>query len=446
MQSAGKIIVSESLANQLELPTQPFINVRVGQIIVSAQLEIRADDKDNYVLSPDLAQALYIRRRKQMKIRYDKAAEHLHLGPTIGVLSTFLPNKGEFDPTGVQADIMYLSNMGKLLPGQVFIFTPSSINWTNKTTHGYVYRQVSPDRGVWASDIYPLPDVVYDRVSSRVSEGKDVIKSTKVRLTNQPYLKYFNPSFLNKWKVHQILIGNPRLYPYLPETRLLNAENLQEMLKKYPVLFVKPSNGSLGFGIIKLKVNERGEINYVINRGRGRLRTQAENAEEFLKKTRKIRKDKPYIVQQGLDLATYRGSPFDMRIIYQKDGNGEWQISKKFVRVAAPGSSVSNLSSGGRAEPSKKVMRYLYPKKDTIEEKNKEIKALCHVIAVTLEKSINGTFGELGLDIGIDKKGRPYLIEVNSKPRKTTETDYSKAVIRNTFRRPLEYSVYLAGF
>lgn len=446
MQTAGKITVTQGLASQLELPMLPFIKVRVGQIIVTTELQVSAEAKQDYILSPALAQALYVRRRKQMMIRYDKAAGHLHLGPTIGVLSTFLPNKEEFDPTGVQADIIYLSNMGKLMPGQVFIFTPSSINWDNNTTRGYVYRQVSAERGVWASDIYPLPDVVYDRVSSRVSEGKELIKATKSRLTNQPYLKYFNPSFLNKWKVHQILMGNPRLYPYVPETRLLNGENLQEMLRKYPVLFVKPSNGSLGFGIIKLKRNERGEISYVVNRGRGRLRSQAENAEDFLKKTKKIRKDKPYIVQQGLDLATFRGSPFDIRIIYQKDGQGEWQISKKFVRVAAPGSSVSNLSSGGRAEPSRKVMKYLYSKKDTIEEKNKEIKTLCHMIALTLEKSITGTFGEMGMDIGIDKKGRPWLIEVNSKPRKTTETEYSKAVIRNTFRRPLEYSVYLAGF
>jgi len=434
------------MAQNLGLPLKPYIEVRAGQIIVTAELAISPDNRKSYLLSPSLAQALFIKRQKQMLIRYDSTAGHLHLGPTIGILSTFLPNKEEFDPTGVQADIIYLSNMGKLLPGQVYIFTPSSINWSNKTTRGYVYRQVAADRGVWVADTYPLPDVVYDRVSSRISEGKESIKSTKTRLMKQSYLKYFNPHFLNKWKVHQILSNNPRLHPYLPETNLLNSENLQNMLNKYPVLFVKPGNGSLGYGIIKLKKNERGEINYVVNRGRGRLRTQAENAGEFIKKTQKIRKDKQYIVQQGIDLALYRGSPFDIRIIYQKDGRGEWQISKKFVRVAAPGSSVSNLSSGGRAEPSKKVLKYLYARKESIEERNREIKTLCHTVALTLEKSSNGIFGELGLDIGIDKKGHPWLIEVNSKPRKTTESDYSRVIIRNSFKRPLEYSVYLAGF
>ncbi|MDD3894034.1 MAG: hypothetical protein PHU36_03325, partial [Syntrophomonadaceae bacterium] len=57
-----------------------------------------------------------------------------------------------------------------------------------------------------------------------------------------------------------------------------------------------------------------------------------------------------------------------------------------------------------------------------------------------------GIYGELGLDVGIDKNGALWLIEVNSKPRKTTESEYSTAVMRKTFKRPLEFASYLAGF
>ena len=55
-------------------------------------------------------------------------------------------------------------------------------------------------------------------------------------------------------------------------------------------------------------------------------------------------------------------------------------------------------------------------------------------------------FGEFGLDLGLDKNGDIWLIEVNSKPRKTTVTEMSKIIMRNAFKRPLEYSIYLAGF
>ncbi|WP_054695576.1 YheC/YheD family endospore coat-associated protein [Syntrophomonas palmitatica] len=445
METIGKISVSSALAQKLGLPYERYIHVRVGSVIVNTQLLIHDMEKSLYIVSPELAEALYIKKGKTLKIRYDHYHQHIHLGPTIGILSTFVPNREEFDPTSVQADIIFLSNTGKTMPGQVYIFTPDGINWSNLTTRGYVYKQTSPDRGVWVSAVYPLPDVVYDRVSTRVSEAKNRIKSTKQKLCALPHLKYFNPYFLNKWKVHQMLNSNIRLHDYLPETRELTTDNLDDMLHKYKSVFIKPSNGSLGLGIYKASLGENKSVHYVLHLKK-RFRSQADNAADFMKKTRKQRADKPYIVQQGLNLATYRGSPFDLRIIYQKDGKGEWQISKKFVRVAPVGSSISNLYSGGRAETSKRVFRYLYQRKDIIEEKNHLIKNLCHMVATTLEKTSGSIFGELGLDIGIDKNGNPYLIEVNSKPRKTTETEFSRGVMRNTFKRPLEYGVFLAGF
>lgn len=445
MKTIGKIYISKILATKLGLPEKPVITIRAGHIILNTELIIKNNDRSTYMLSPTLAGALYIKKRKKMQLRYDAHAEMLHLGPTIGILSTFLPNKGEFDPTSVQAELIFLSNVGKILPGQVYIFTPNSINWTNKTTRGYVYRQVSPERGVWVSAIYPLPDVVYDRIASRKGEARQLIKETKKKLMELPYLKYFNPFFLNKWQVHQMLENNFRLKPHLPETKPLTTENLEEMLSKYKTLYLKPSNGSLGLGIIKVTRDERGVLRYVVHR-RKRMRSQADSATQLMKKTRSFRSGKPYIVQQGIPLATYRGSPFDLRIIYQKNRHGQWQIGKKFVRVAARGSVVSNLSSGGRAVSSKKVMRYLFRKPNIINQKNREIKEICQTIAETVEIVTRRTFGELGLDIGIDNDGHPWLIEVNSKPRKTTETEMSRVIMRNAFKRPLEYSIYLAGF
>ena len=220
---------------------------------------------------------------------------------------------------------------------------------------------------------------------------------------------------------------------------------MQEMIRKYKTLFVKPSNGSLGKGIIKVNILSKGKMSYVVY-GNSRYKSQADNVEEFLKKTTKVRRDKPYIVQQGLDLAVYRGSLFDLRVIFQKNRDGKWLVGKKFVRLAPRGSSISNLSRGGKVEISKRIFRYIYHNNDRINRKFEEAKQLCLRVATVLEEKSNGVYGELGMDIGIDKKGALWLIEVNSKPRKTTETEFSRAVMRRTFRRPLEYAMYLAGF
>ncbi len=442
----GQITVSDKFIEKLNFPVRTNIVVRAGVRLIRTNLEVKPGLPSTFTVSPQLAKALFINSTNKLQLRYDQTEDLLHIGPTIGILINTLPNKESFNPNSPQAELIYLSNIARAMPAQVYIFTPSSIDWENNTTRGYVYKHTSLNSGVWQSSIYPLPDVVYDRISTRSSEARSITKMTKKKLMSLPYLEYFNPSFLNKWRVYQLLSSNDYLLGYMPETRILNQENLSTMLAKYPQLYIKPSNGSLGKGIIKADSNGNGKSFYTIF-GSVTQHGKADSPLDFLKRTHSKRKKKPYIVQQGIELAKYKDSAFDIRIIYQKNEAGQWVISKKFVRVAPHGSSISNLSSGGRVERSRTVLANVFNKnKSLIDAKNKEMKNLCEAVATTLEESSQKTFGELGLDIGIDKHGRLWLIEVNSKPRKTTESEISKNIVYNTFKRPLEYAIYLAGF
>ncbi|MEN6388780.1 MAG: YheC/YheD family protein, partial [Syntrophomonas sp.] len=213
----------------------------------------------------------------------------------------------------------------------------------------------------------------------------------------------------------------------------------------YKTLFLKPANGSLGSGIIRVIVKGPGKLHYTTY-GARRRPGQADNALELLEKTGGFRKDRSYIVQQGLNLSTYRGSIFDLRIVYQKNSTGKWQIGKEFVRIAPGKSAVANMARGGTATQSHKVLKHLYHQEEAVKEKRRLIKGLCNKIALAIEKGSGQFFGELGLDIGLGQNGRPYLIEVNSKPRKTTETELSQIEMKNAFRRPLQYATHLAGF
>lgn len=441
----GKIVISDLMAQKLGIPIKPLVKVRVGNIIINTKLVINhKESRPLYMLSPELAKALHLRKRKYLKIRYDVEKDMLHLGPTIGILVASIPNKTEFDPKSIQAELIYLSKIGQKMPAQIFVFTPGGINWNEKTVKGYNYKELTGGNGIWVGSTYALPDVIYDRISSRKSELS--FDKTREKLKKLAYSFYFNPSFLNKWKVHEILSANPKLHAYLPETKLLNETNLEDMLRKYKVLYAKPVDGSLGRKIIKINYDDKMQkINYTVY-NKGHFKSQAVSAADFIKKTRVTRDKKTYIIQQGIDMADYSGAIFDIRIIYQKNRQGKWQISKKFVRVAPKGSGISNLSSGGKAQTSKKVLHYLFRNKELIEAKNQEIADLCQKVALTLEQSGTGIYGELGLDIGIDKKGHLWLIEVNSKPRKTTETELSMTIVKNTFKRPLEFAFYLAGF
>ena len=442
-----EILVSHKLIDKNNIPRTNAIRVRVGNNIVYSKMRITSDGK-GWGISSSLARALNLKNSNRLRLRYDEKENMIHMGPVIGILTTALPNRtkgDELEPTSLQAELTYLSHIGRSMAALVYIFLPASINWTSGTVKGYNYRFLSADRGVWESSLYPLPDVVYNRIASRRSEMRNTAQTTLQKLEELPYCSVFNPSYLNKWQVYQILYKNPGLRAHLPETNKLNEDNLQDMIKRYSTLYLKPSNGSLGIGIIKVKLQADKTLKYTVY-SRSRINGSCENVLQLMKKTSAYRKEKPYIVQQGLSLCKYHGSVFDLRIIYQKNGQGEWQIGKKFARVAPGRSSISNLSRGGRVITNRALFKSLYKKKTVIEEKNERIKELCRSVAVTLDASSEGKFGELGLDIGIDKQGWPWLIEVNSKPRKTTTTETSQIIMRNSFKRPLEYGSYLAGF
>lgn len=442
MQTVGELYLNEKTIKRLNVPVSDRVQVRAGANVVNATLVIKNNIPGRFKLSSDLAQALHL-NGQELRIRYDHENEIIHIGPLVGILVDYLPNHEEYTPKSVQAEMIYLSTLGRRLPAQFFIFTPGGINWKDHTVKGFTWRNGGLERGRWSGAVYPIPDVIYDRITTRVAQARS--KAARRRLMSLPYVHYFNPSFLNKWRVHQLLAQNSELIAYLPETHNLNQENLSDMAAKYKTLYLKPCNGSQGYRIIKVIVNGQ-NYNYTIY-SHGRHSGQAGSITGLLQATRSTRGKRPYIVQQGIDLDTYWGSPFDMRIILQKDGEGQWVISKKFVRIAPSGSSIANLSRGGTAETSARVLaKVLNGNRSLIREKNEELRRLCQTAAETLETNSESCYGELGLDIGIDKKGKLWIIEVNSKPRKTTVTALSQAIVRNTFKRPLLYAIYLSGF
>ena len=53
------------------------------------------------------------------------------------------------------------------------------------------------------------------------------------------------------------------------------------------------------------------------------------------------------IVQPYLECRTNSGQPFDFRIHIQRDGQGEWSLTKIYPRIGNKHSILSNISQGG---------------------------------------------------------------------------------------------------
>lgn len=62
----------------------------------------------------------------------------------------------------------------------------------------------------------------------------------------------------SKWLKYKVLLSNPEIEPLLPDTEKYSSQALAEFLGKYPVLYLKPSIGGGGKGILKIEKLEDG--------------------------------------------------------------------------------------------------------------------------------------------------------------------------------------------
>lgn len=71
-------------------------------------------------------------------------------------------------------------------------------------------------------------------------------------------------------------------------------------------------------------------------------------------------------------------------------------------------------------------------------------------VARMLENGLEGHYAEFGIDLGVDTNGHIWLLEVNSKPSKSTTASKISPASPNRPRpsviRMLDYAAYLSGY
>ncbi|MFB6367302.1 YheC/YheD family protein [Paenibacillus elgii] len=237
---------------------------------------------------------------------------------------------------------------------------------------------------------------------------------------------------------------------WIPETVTFTPANFQVMLKKYTLLFMKPSNGMKGSSIVRITAKNKRFVVWARSRSYGLIHAELLNEESMTawlkawKNRQKIRKGR-FILQQGLNLELLPNRFSDVRILIQKDGKGEWQITGMGIRVGEPKSPNSNLNGNARG---KTFPFDLFMKKRFGNEKavfiRQECEKLAHEVVKVIEKRY-GSMMEFGLDVGVDVNGHVWLIEANLKPGRTLFTKMGAyKVYRDSVRRPLQYAMYLS--
>lgn len=243
----------------------------------------------------------------------------------------------------------------------------------------------------------------------------------------------------SKFSINKLLSGSKRLQSHVPMTVKYSKENLQQAMKKHQGLFLKPVSSSVGEGIMKLtKVSSKNSALWRLQWAKNQSK-RLNPAEVMAVVNHRIR-GRSYLIQETIPLAQYKGRPYDLRVSVQRSSYGNWQVTGIVGKVAPAGGHVTNVARGGKVVKCETLLR---SSGFNVEAHKKEIRRVSLGIAEYLGKRLPH-LADVGLDIGVDRKGHIKFIEMNGRDQRYA---FKKAGMSSTFYKsyetPLKYAKYL---
>jgi antitoxin component of MazEF toxin-antitoxin module len=403
--------LSQSLMERWGCTNGQSIKVELGNRTIITQARRIPHRGEQILISRETAKYLALPYSNEFRARYENRS--LKLGPVIGIFTTSFSGNAD-QPFGKRSPLFKeFIKAGLEEHPIIYAFTPDLVDWQNRLIYGW---HIVGNK--WKQIKAPFPDVIYERIPNRTIEARGYVQACLNRFKKEYNCPIFNQGFFNKWKIHQWLSSHPHTANLVPETYLSpSISTIKQMLDRHHMVYLKPSGGSLGLGIFRITYDP--EFGYYCRFREGdrnvlhRFRSLHKLVHHyFAKEPTRFQK---YIVQQGIRLIKHKDQrPVDFRVHLHKDRFGEWTVVAIGSKAAGPGSVTTHVRTGGKIIPTDQILRDVFHEYAPTVEAG--VKQASITIAETLEQHVNGPLGELGMDMGVDKSGRVWLFEVNSKP------------------------------
>lgn len=425
--SPGKVYVPREMYDMLFSTEPGKISIHAGLRMQTADLECSGMDTNEITIGADLLNNLSI----PIDIPYQVQVEgdSLILGPVVGLL---MVRRKRGLNRRVLGELMDYTRIYNNTGGVLCVFSLEGIDFENSLVKGYYYNPNS-DR-VWVKAILPLPGAIYRRAV--------ISKSAELRLKRITNNKLFNSSYFNKWEFWEMVSGAPSISGNIPYTRLYETSNdLDLVIKMYGMAYLKPINGTLARGIIKISLDKG---IYYARESHDSTATAIYSREELQEYIDENIGRQQYLVQQGLKPIMVNGRFLDLRVIMQKDGRMEWVCTGIIGFLGSRGGICSNWGTQSKFEHMFQSLLHYSP--EEVLRKKWEIIDVCKNVCKVLEPE-GENYGDLGFDVLVDESSKVWVLEVNKKhyhdvPLWAGDVETYNEVKSN----PIRYAAALSGF
>lgn len=359
-------------------------------------------------------------------------SQHLRLGPLIGVL---IANARLAALRKGQRDSVYqrLTRYAEELGGQLVFMSTKGIDAARD--RAVVYRMAG--RRLIRLTM-PLPRVIYDRCFGPKSRGqahwlRRLAQKKRITVINKPVK-------ITKLSTYRTLAADRELRHVVPFAQPLTQQTLTSAIEKYPTLYLKPDSLSRGWGVFRLR--RQGPLWVLERQGVKGKRSQRFAYAKVDSLLRRLPRQLKYLVQEGIDLATFYGNRYDFRALTQKGVNGEWQVTGLVARIAPETGVVTGPRSGGLVAPGLQALVHSFgPTRGPA--LLAELNRTCIKIARRMEQTL-GLCAELGIDVGVTRTGEVRLVEVNGRPLKVSlERLNEPGTNERIYRYPIHFAASL---
>lgn len=357
------------------------------------------------------------------------------LAPVVAIL-TMSDDEQQF--RGNRRNFADLIRVGREQGFIVYVLTVRHLQLKEPQLTGYTYEERTK---TWREQRFPFPKIIYNRIPLREDELKTNVKRKLSACYKNHRVHLFNPRFFSKWQLVNWLAKNPQTKTFIPFTqKLTSKETLQQCIDNFPLLYLKPSSGKAGQGIMTIDYEQDRKLPL-------RLKIQSDKksnvcgfttVDDLWEKLQPYTQECTYIVQQGIQLATINKRTFDLRVLVQKNEQGQWDVTGIGARVAGLKSITTHVPRGGSIDNPHKLLVLVFGKLAATHLLH-QVRAAVLLIANQIEQGARQNHAEMSMDLGVDTRGGIWFFEANAKPMKFDEPD----IRRRSLERIFQYSRYL---